>query len=213
MTGQIFSLIKATHTLESKINDLESNEFRWPRTDIRMSLGLETLKRDLEMEHTRRQVIEEKAKTNVFGITIVTAIFAGIILIAFNILDSNSLSALWAMPLVFLCIAMMYLLTGGLVALSALRMRQVQLWTAYEETEKRDDKKAALIAYMEYNLLVNLIKSNKVDTSYVQIRNGIIVLAFAIILSVTLTICHVLDGLVSNLLHLSFKSISNLGVF
>ena len=210
MTGQIFNLNKATHTLESRINDLESNEFRWPRTDIRMSLRLKTLKRDLEMEHTRRQVIEEKAKTNVFGITIVTAIFAGIILLSFNIINSNSLSALWTVPLALLCIAMMYLLTGGLVALSALRMQKVALWTADKETMKSDEKKATLIAYMEYNLLVNLIKANKVDTSYVQIRNGIIVLAFAVILSITLTIWDVLDGSDSNLLSLIFKSTSNL---
>lgn len=197
-------MVKATHTLESRIDDLESNDFRWPKSDIRMSLRLRTLKRDLEMEHTRRQVIEEKAKTNIFSITLVTAIFAGVVLIAFNILDSDSLSVLWVVPMVLLCIAIIYLLTGGLVALSALRMGKVPLWTADEETMKSDDKKTTLIAYTEYNLLMNLIKSNKVDTSYVQIRNGIIVLAFAIILSVMLTIWHVLDGGGSNLLHLVF---------
>lgn len=151
------------------------------------------LKRDLELEHIRRQAIEDKAKTNVFSITLVTAMFVGFILITLNILQADLGSFAWVVPLLMLCGAMLFLLLGGLIALETLRVDKVALWTAEEEILPVEEQKAILIGYMEYNRLVNTKKSNKVDTSYVLIRNGVAILALVILMSVLISVCDILQ--------------------
>ena len=79
VTGSLFELRKANRIVSGKIDCLEKREPEAVyRGDGRSRLPENILMRHLEQELTRRMVVEEKAKTNVLGITLAFgAMFAG----------------------------------------------------------------------------------------------------------------------------------------
>ena len=79
-----------------------------------------------------------------------------------------------------------FLLVGGLLALGALRVAKVHMWTlAHDQCNMTDEEKNVKISwYLEINQNITILKSNQVDTSYICIRNGVIALAVAALIAV-----------------------------
>ena len=141
--------------------------------------------RHLEEELAQRIVIEEKAKTNVLGITLAfSAMFAGIALISSSsaVSESSVHWPLWVF-LASLFIGVLFLLLGGGLALSALRIAKTYTWTLNDEAINTTDETRVvrLLWYLELNRRTTLLKTNQVDASYSCIRNGVISLAIAAI--------------------------------
>jgi len=120
-------------------------------------LSLEEVKSHGEQENSRRTVIEDKAKINLLGITLAfPIIFSGLSLLAgaaFRI-DSGKLTfAVFSL----LLIGVIYLLVGGLYALSALNIGQVYVSTPRDEAEESETRrKARLVWNLDQNQLTTV---------------------------------------------------------
>ena len=137
----------------------------------------------LNQEQARRRSIEEKAKTNVLAITIAfSAMIAGVA-IASEIAGIANRSAGWMVwPIIASqSVGIVFLLTGGVVALNALRVTDTYMWTLRLESQNMttEEINARVSWALEVSQYITSIKSNQVNTSYACIRNGVIALALA----------------------------------
>ena len=191
LTGGIFELRGSSRKIRQKIQCLEGNE---PEVIYQDSSGTMVAKSVLlgylEQEHARRRVIEEKAKTNVLAITIAFSAMIASVAVSSKVTGIADGGAGWMVwPVIILhIIGIVFLLAGGLVALNALLAVPTYMWTlGLEKRNLTIEATNVKVSWsLEINQLVTLIKSNKVDTSYRCIRNGVIVLALAAILFVVI---------------------------
>ena len=187
VTGSVLELLRANRVVGSKIDRLEKSDPASKYSgDRRLTVPENVLMRHLEEELARRRAIEEKAKTNVLGITLAfSAMFAGVALVTSNSNVSEPSIAwhVWAL-LVLLFVGGLFLLAGGALALSALRIAKTHTWTLEDEVENTADEARAARAlwYVELNQDGTRLKTNLVDASYSCIRNGVIALAVAAII-------------------------------
>ena len=186
MTGSVFELQKANRIVNGKIVCLEKRDpVPTYRNDERLQLPEDVLIRHLEQELSRRIVVEDKAKTNVLGITLsFSAMFAGAALISSSsAVGEFSVDWLVWVLLTLLFIGMLFLLAGGALALSALRIAKIHTWTLEDEVGNTTDETGAvrLLWYIELNQEGTRLKTNQVDASYSCIRNGVTSLAVAAI--------------------------------
>ncbi|MDE2861081.1 MAG: phage holin family protein [Chloroflexota bacterium] len=186
VTGSVRVLLRANRIVSGKIDRLEkADPASKYRDDGRSQLPEAFLMRHLEEELARREVIEGKAKTNVLGITLAfSAMFAGVALISSNSTISGSCVDWWVWLLLgLLLIGGLFLLTGGALALSALRIAKIYTWTPEDEVKHTAPEARAVrvLWYLELNQEVTRLKTNQVDASYSCIRNGVMALAGAAI--------------------------------
>ena len=186
VTGSVFELLRANRIVSGKIDDLEKSDPALAyRDDGRSQLPENVLMRHLEEELARRQVIEDKAKTNVLGITLAfSAMFAGVALISSNSTVSGSCVDWWVwVLLVLLFFGVLFLLAGGALALSALRIAKIYTWTLEDEAEHTvsETRAVRILWYVALNREGTRLKTNQIDASYSCIRNGVMALAIAAI--------------------------------
>ena len=182
VTGCVFELRKANRVISDKIECIENKDPKSIyRDDARLHLSNEILIQYLEQELTRREAVEEKAKTNVLGITLAfSAIFAGVALISSNSIRIEfNIGWLHWMTLSSLLVGGIFLLLGGTLALSALRIAKIYAWTLEDEViEATAEARAAkVIWYVELNQETTRLKTNQIAASYSCIRNGVAALA------------------------------------
>lgn len=144
----------------------------------------EVIRRHQESEAKRLKSIEDKARANLLGITIgVAVLFAGFNLVAGE--GSASLVTGWVRvpSLMLLAVAVCYLLAGGLMALKALRLRQLFSPSLREEAAASQHMRAVQAVWaLKQNGRAALMGTNALSVSFDGIRNGIISLAVAVVL-------------------------------
>lgn len=193
LTADLFELRKKNGIVKQIIADVKKNKppTRHSHSEVNW-LPADLLLQHLDRELDRRRAIEDKAKTNVLAITLsFSAMLIGVALIS-RVTDSDDqvISWLvWAFAL-FQIYGALLLLTGGLLALHALRAVETYLWTlADEKRELTDEMMDAEISwYVELNQYVTMLKSNSVDVSYYCIRNGLCAFAVAAIIALVILI-------------------------
>ena len=113
-----------------------------------------------------------------------SAMFAGAALISSSSAVSEfSVDWLMWVLLASLLFGVLFLLIGGALALSALRIANIYTWTLDDEVKDTTDETRAVTVlwYVELNQEATRLKTNKIDASYTRIRNGVIALAIAAI--------------------------------
>ena len=113
-----------------------------------------------------------------------SAMFAGAALISSSSAVSEfSVDWLMWVLLASLLFGVLFLLIGGALALSALRIANIYTWTLDDEVKDTTDETRAvtILWYVELNQEATRLKTNKIDASYTCIRNGVIALAIAAI--------------------------------
>ena len=189
ISGSLIGLLVANRKIIARIRQLEREE---PTTtyqdDLRTHLSIGLLLRELDREHSRRRVVEDKARTNVLGIALaISGMFAGTAIVS-SWSATNQCAIDWQLwvflPLLFL--GVVYLLAGGWVALRVFRIMPVYTWTLEEESETPSEVKASRVLwYIELNQGATTVKANQVSSSYSCIRNGVISIAVATLFMVS----------------------------
>ncbi len=183
VSGSLIGLFVANRKITARIRQLERKEpTSTYHNDVRAQLPVDLLLRQLDEEHSRRRVVEDKARTNVLGIALaISGMFAGTAIVS-SWSATNECAIDWQLwvflPLLFLGIG--FLLAGGWVALRVFRIMPVYTWTLEEESETpSEDKAMHVLWYIELNQGATTVKANQVSSSYSCIRNGIISIAVA----------------------------------
>ena len=199
VTGQVFTLWRKNHVVQQKITLLERSKPQPKYLDPEYPLlDLDDLLRHLHQEQARRQIIEDKAKTNILGITLAFSVILASVALAPRIAEvgKNSVDwVIWAFMGFQLC-SIAFLLVGGGLALNTLRIATTYIWTLPDEVSNTtsEARNAEISWYLENNQLVSTLKANDLDASYSCIRNGVFTLAISAIFALMLLAPQFLGG-------------------
>ena len=189
-TGQLFPLWRGNLKVWDQIHRHQRSD-PVPRYPL---LELDALLRHLNEEQGRRQVIEDKAKTNILGITLAFTVILATVAFVPRITEVGKDIPDWG-TWAFLALQLygiLSLLAGGFLALKTLRVARYYMWTLQDERNyvTREDRNAEVSWYLRNNQMVSLLKTNFLDASYSCIRNGVAALALSAILMLTLLVIN-----------------------
>ena len=143
----------------------------------------------MSQEQVRRQIIEDKAKTNVLGITLAFSVVLASIALGPRIAElgtNNSTWVPWVLTafMAFQSVGIIFLLFGGWLALQTLRIAKIYVWSLQDERRitTAPARNAEILWYVKNMQQGSLLKANSLDASYSCIRNGVISLAISAIL-------------------------------
>nr|WP_322626475.1 hypothetical protein [uncultured Flavobacterium sp.] len=151
---------------------------------------IEQVKADIKEQHDRKKIIEDKAKSLLFIITVsITAITFSL-----NYLNTLEINIPQTIALFVLSISILYFVLGTIRALQTLNIRKFHvIQTVVEITEdnfkltaKKDDIHflKELIKSKLQNDLINIQLSNYTYASFTLIRNGIILFVLFFIITI-----------------------------
>ena len=182
--GGTFLLAKSNRSVGRKIAYLERNE---PEVTYGVSsnqlLPKNVLVGYLDQELSRRRGIEDKAKTNALAIAVAFSAMLVGVGFASRWVGTNDPQEDWMIWFVvgLQIVGILFLLTGGLFALSALRIAKTYMWVLADDQKYMTAEaiNVKLSWRLEVNQHITLLKSNLVHASYGCIRNGVIAFALA----------------------------------
>ncbi len=150
----------------------------------------EAVQRHQDLAARRMRLIEDKAKANLLGITIgVAVLFSGFNLAAGGGSASSLTAWVRVLTLILFAIAVGYLLAGGLMALKALRLRPLFAPSLREEATASQHMRAVQAVWaLDQNERTERMRTNALSVSFDGIRNGVILLALAVLLPATATV-------------------------
>ena len=192
--GQLFLLPSRNRKVQRQINRLERCKPppNYVNPDYPL-FALDALLRHLQQEQARRQIIEDKAKTNILGITLAFTVILASVAFAPRIAaiaKNNADWAVWAFMafMAFQLCGILFLLAGGWLALSTLRVAKNYIWTLHDErvNTTNEARNAEISWYLQNNQLVSTLKANLLDASYSCIRNGVAAVAISAMLALIL---------------------------
>ena len=202
VTAQVFELWKVNRELERGITLLQERKPQ-PNYDAPQYPVLDSgdLLRHLSQEQARRQIIEDKAKTNILGITLAFSVVLASVALSPRIAELGKTSGDWVtwVLMVFMAFQLVgigFLLLGGWLALKTLGIARGYFWSLQDERRvtTAPARNAEILWYVENIQLGSLLKSNFLDTSYNCIRNGVIALAISAVLVLTLLAVQILNS-------------------
>ena len=187
-TGQLFTLWQGNRKVWNQIHRLQECKPPpgYPLYD------LDVLLRHLQEEQGRRQIIEDKAKTNILGITLAFTVILATVAFAPRITDAGKDNPDWVIW-TFMALQLygiLFLIAGGWLALKTLRIARNYIWTLQDERDNAtaEARNTEIAWYLQNNQEVSRLKSNLLDASYSCIRNGVAALAISAILVLTLLV-------------------------
>lgn len=183
--GQVFpslSVRKANKQLKKKINSEESQS-DVPYMDNVDSIPIDSFRQKYAETFEVKNKFEDKAKTNVIGITIAITVIMGASGLTGSLINKYPYPILHWVSFIILLGAIIYLLVSGIDAIKVLfdenAMSTIDLPDLSADSiatkEKYDD-------YTSRNINRNIIRNNIVYSSYICIRNALICMMVLFIL-------------------------------
>lgn len=143
---------------------------------------LKDLKALFESEKMRKAKFEDKAKTNVIGITISVTLIMGAYTLIQNVENKYSGGIVCWGAFVFFVLSVIYMLAAGLHAIHLITSENVVHIPDLKETEEEKKREYDLVIAM--NRARDLIRNNYVYTSYECIRNALFCLFIVMIIAI-----------------------------
>lgn len=137
--------------------------------------NLDLLKSMLEDNRHRMERMEDKAKVQIAGITIAISIIFGV---AGKLKDiaHDSLCFKWV-AFVVLLLSVIYMFSAGLNAINMLINNNIFYYIPSNISERNEgDKRKTYNAVIVKNQLQNTLRNNEISTSYIQMRNSIVLI-------------------------------------
>lgn len=131
-----------------------------------------------------RKSLTDKAKINVFGITLAVTFIVGMTRVFVSIDCPQNMALFLLLAEIATLMALVYMISGGLVSLNTLQGQKIYDLTPEDfsylktiDSDKSTQERVFIIARnIELNIKVNLIINNMVSASYGFLRNGLICL-------------------------------------
>ena len=172
----IVMVIKSNHIIENKMDRLKSTDI--PRNTTRYRYLYE----DYEFSINSKNSLEDKAKMIVAAITIAISLILNLSNLIQDVYsrycDIRIRRAIFAGTI----IAIIYMIIAGLSAIGVL-VGKNYLYKVNPEDKQHKDKKQLLYA-IKMNNYQNMIRNNFIYSSYISIRNSLLILLVLFALSV-----------------------------
>lgn len=150
----------------------------------------------LNSTYDKRKSLEDKAKINIFGVTIAMSLIISIYKIFIDIVSFQ----MWAKILLFILstYGISLMIMGGVLSLKLLNDKIMQFELSPEDTSLPNEEKLDLIALAtELNVKLNLERNNYLSSSYQSIKNALISL-FLFFLFIVISVQFVSTNLQPN---------------
>lgn len=189
--GQVFpsvSMRKANKQLKEKINCGESQSNR-AFMDNFDQIPIESFRQRYAETFEVKNKFEDKAKTNVIGITIAITIIMGSSDLTDSLISKYSCITMHWISFIILLAAILYLLVSGIDAIKVLFNENTMSTVNLSNLATNDvDTKEKYDDCTNRNISQNIIRNNIVYSSYICIRNALIcVLVLFILVSIPFT--------------------------
>lgn len=189
--GQVFpsiSMCKANKQLKEKINCAESQSNR-AFMDNFDEIPIENFRQKYAETFEVKNKFEDKAKTNVIGITIAITVIMGASGLTGSLISKYSCVALHWVSFIILLFAVIYLLVSGIDAIKVLFDENAMSTVGLPDLTADDvDTKEKYDNCTNRNINQNIIRNNIVYSSYICIRNALIcMIVLFILVSIPLT--------------------------
>ncbi len=171
-------------SVRTRILDVATSDI--PRTENQLEhLSKEELEKLFDVDITVKDKLEDKAKTNVIGVTISVTLIMGSQVLLQNITEKHGVDLLYGVALALFVCAVMYMLAAGIHAIHIL-VAENEIYTPSSEL-KGDLYKKDLNKQINLNRAKNTLRNNYVFTSYECIRNALICLFAVMIIAIVPT--------------------------
>ncbi len=175
----IFPFLKSKNSIQRNIKDVEILS---KRSDLYKQLNTDSLDKRIKEEHERGVKIDDKTSKFTLGLSVSLTVLAAVSGSIAKYLPDGSYTTFIAI----VCgIAALYMLLAGIIALGALKT----LPTYGYGTEHVINLKEKGISYLAEALFaqeqINIIRQLRNEAAYQSLRNGFILLFFALLVSVS----------------------------
>ena len=184
--GQVLPSIpmhKANEKLREKIDceGIQSNRAHMDNFD---EIPIEVFRQKYDEAFEVKNKFEDKAKTNVIGITIAITVIMGASDLTNSIISRYSCVALHWVSFIILLFAIIYLLFSGIGAIKVLFDENIMSTVSLPDLVAGDaDTKEKYYDCTNRNTNRNIIRNNIVHTSYICVRNALICMTMVFVLA------------------------------
>lgn len=193
----LYTHFSANKKIEKNIQDMESklktklkkNMFGDGYEDKELENLSSELKRYQKKERNQRDRIDDKAKASLFIIALTITLIIG----SLNFINGIGKQNIPLVSFVILILGVIYLISAGIASIKAFNVREFHDIYFFEGIEKDNDKYKIIDKKKEVNLLHSYIELNqertRISTNYVystfiDIRNGLILVALFFITAI-----------------------------
>ncbi len=136
------------------------------------------------MEQERSKIVQDKAKSNVLGITVAfSVLFAGMGFLFGEDVRAALGGGVSAIAMLFLLLGVVFLAAGGLMAMKAMSVGRWYNLTLRDVANENEATQTSVLLWCLYqNYRVTALRSNAVSASTKAIRNGVLILASLVVL-------------------------------
>lgn len=183
----IFPLVSSYRANKIILNRISSLENETDNTEYMNNFANSPL---TDVERVYRNVAEyrksltDKAKVNVFGITMAVILIVGMANVFSSMACPTDLHIVYLLSMMSIFIALFYMILSGLVSLHSLQGQKTfdltptdySYLTSCNTSERKSEKVFLLAKCAELNCEINLTINNMVTASYSFLRNGLLFL-------------------------------------
>lgn len=177
----LYGTLQAGNKIDDFITDWFDGKKSFDYMKGYQRLKIEDVKKYLERTFEFKRILEDKAKVNVFGVTLAVSVITGLAKVIFDFNIHDTYFILKLATLFFAVLALIYMMVAGILSLAVLG----ELNTVYEVFP--DDFYSADTAAecTELNSKLNSKRNNYINCSYKNIRNSLFVLIVLFVIIVT----------------------------
>lgn len=168
---------------KAKNQDIGQLSSMFSETETMELLGEDDLKSLYEYEYTRKKGFEDKAKTNVIGITIAVSLIMGSYTMIQNIVGKYDNLIVSILCVVLFSLSVMYMISAGVMSINVINEQAIVHRIGYGLDDPNERKKDYYLQ-IALNRVRNAVRNNTVSSSYKCMRNALILLATVMLIAI-----------------------------
>ena len=168
---------------KAKNQDIGQLSSMFSETETMELLGEDDLKSLYEYEYTRKKGFEDKAKTNVIGITIAVSLIMGSYTMIQNIVGKYDNIIVSILCVVLFSLSVMYMISAGVMSINVINEQAIVHRIGYGLDDPNERKKDYYLQ-IALNRVRNAVRNNTVSSSYKCMRNALILLATVMLIAI-----------------------------
>lgn len=175
------AIIQSNRKVNQKIKNEDSLDCPSRVADL-ASISIDDLQQIYDADKSIKDKLEDKAKTNIIGVTISVTMIMGSYSLIQNVVSKHGYNFLFWTAFVLFILSVIYMLAAGIGSIHVLTAENIihipEIGLADEDKKKDYDKKIGL------NRAQNTIRNNYVFTSYECIRNSLVCLFAVMVIAI-----------------------------
>lgn len=173
--------IQSNKKVRRKIKNEQNLDYPSKNADL-ATVTINDLQQLYDIDKSIKDKLEDKAKTNIIGVTISVTLIMGAYSLIQNVISKHAYSILFWIAFCLFILSVIYMLAAGINSIHVLTAENVfhipEIGLTDEEKKKDYDKQIGL------NRARNTIRNNYVYTSYECIRNSLVCLFVVMVIAI-----------------------------